>query len=297
MINNMDFAGFVEEMCMLEVKLCGGLGNQMFQYAFCLYLRSAQNKVRLNISDYRVHRHHQGFELERVFGIKEDYNREKSDWGINTNIWHIRLIQKLFRIEIVSRSECHEVIAVTNVPYKKICQNLFMVGYWQDYLYIEPIERELRRRFQFPSLTGKNEEFYCKMKERETVAIHVRRGDYLKIGGMGSICNYEYYKKAIRYMMEKIEQPTFIFFSDDPEWCKEKFKNLEAWFVDWNKGENSYKDMQLMSLCKHNIIANSTFSWWGAWLNSSDEKLVVAPERWWPQIEENTLCGKQWVLI
>lgn len=78
---------------------------------------------------------------------------------------------------------------------------------------------------------------------------------------------------------------------------EEAFKDMDAIYVGWNKGDESYKDMQLMSLCKHNIIANSTFSWWGAWLNNSENKVMIAPRKWYPGIDGNALCGEQWVLL
>lgn len=282
---------------MLEVKITGGLGNQMFQYAFSQYLKAAQNEVILNVSDYKAHKYHTGFELKRIFNIKDDCNNLKPSFGIDATAWYVRIIRKLFHVLFVKTSEYHEKAVITEFPFKKIDQDFFLVGYWQKYQYIKPVEASLCNIFTFPELSGKNELFYEQIKDKETVAVHVRRGDYLKNAELSSICDQTYYGNAIQYIREKVNEPLFIFFSDDPEWCKQTFKNLYALYVDWNKGDESYRDMQLMSLCKYNIIANSTFSWWGAWLNRSEGKIMIAPRRWSSSLDENYLCGEQWVLL
>ena len=109
----------------------------------------------------------------------------------------------------------------------------------------------------------------------------------------------EYYEKAINYVKNKIEGPVFFIFSNDIDWCKENFSFEEAYFVDWNIGEKSFRDMQLMSSCKHNIIANSSFSWWGAWLNNNLDKIIIAPSKWLndERVDIDDIIPEGWIKI
>jgi hypothetical protein len=114
--------------------------------------------------------------------------------------------------------------------------------------------------------------------------MHVRRGDYAsnpKTGATHGLCSLDYYEEAIRYISERVEQPIFFIFSDDINWVKCNLKvDFPCQYVDHNKSMESFNDMRLMSLCQHHIIANSSFSWWGAWLNPGQKKIVIAPRRW-----------------
>ena len=123
------------------------------------------------------------------------------------------------------------------------------------------------------------------LKKKFSCSLHVRRGDYLKDPDFCGICDLDYYKKAVETVLSKTKkQVTFLVFSNDINWCKENladdFAGNEVIYVDWNTGKDSYKDMYLMSQCQANIIANSSFSWWGAYLNESPNKLVVSPLRY-----------------
>ena len=135
-----------------------------------------------------------------------------------------------------------------------------------------------------------NTQIFEKIEKTNTVSIHIRRGDYLKDKQRNNICNVEYYKLAIEKIKTYIEHPSFFVFSDDINWCKENFQNEEFNFIDWNTGNNSFIDMQLMSNCKHNIIANSSFSWWAAWLNINSNKIIIGPMYWFDNITSNMLC-------
>ncbi len=155
---------------------------------------------------------------------------------------------------------------------------------------IEKLEPEIRRSFQFPEFTdSKNKELSSFLKNHETVAIHARRGDMLKWNG--KYYKNGYFGRAVRFIKRRIERPIFIFFCDPGsiEYCKQNLdhfalnKQDHIIYVDWNCGLESYRDMQLMSLCKHNIITNSSFGWWGAFLNQNPNKISISPE-----IEINT---------
>src|SRR5690606_32306903 len=129
-------------------------------------------------------------------------------------------------------------------------------------------------------LDGRNLTLGQHVVKVNSVSIHVRRGDYVGHPVLGGICDLAYYQKAIRSIEKKLKDPLFVVFSNDMDWCRTHLNLPDAAFVDWNRGEQSYRDMQLMALCKNHILANSSFSWWGAWLNPANEKLVVSPKRW-----------------
>jgi hypothetical protein len=141
-----------------------------------------------------------------------------------------------------------------------------------------------------------------KIENNNSVSIHVRRGDFFKnkkrIQRYGNICTNSYYKKAINIIKHKINDPIFLVFSDDIDWAKQNFTGSNFIFVDWNKGKSSYRDMHLMSLCKHNIIANSTFSWWGSWLNNNENKVVISPSKMNNKHKDfSQLFPEKWVRI
>ena len=133
--------------------------------------------------------------------------------------------------------------------------------------------------------------------QTHSVSIHVRRGDYLSETNQkiyGRICTLDYYKKAIRYFEEKYEDVTFFVFSNDLEWAKENLEMKKSCFVDCNTEETAIYDMYLMSECRDNIIANSSFSWWGAWMNSHEEKEVIAPSKWLNTVEVRDIWCEGW---
>ena len=136
------------------------------------------------------------------------------------------------------------------------------------------------------------------MQTENSVCVHVRRGDYAAARSYHSFFGLlpkEYYEKAIAKIKNEADGPTFYFFSDDPAWCRATFTGLKAEFIDHNAGEQAHKDMVLMSSCRHNIIANSSFSWWGAWLNNNPEKIVAAPASWFKSNRVNSdLLPQSW---
>lgn len=278
---------------MIEVKVFGGLGNQMFQYAMYEYLKLNNDNVIMNISDYKIHNHHNGFELEDVFGIVGPYNKNRCEFSVNSNSIFIRMVQKMLRARISYDTEYYEHKELSFIN-SRINTNAFLIGFWQDVRYIKPIEDKLKKKFKFREVDSKNKKFLEKISSRNTVSIHVRRGDYLLSDLLSSICNTDYYRRAIEVINKYVDNPLYIFFSDDPNWCKNEFSDLDAVFVDWNIGEDSYIDMYLMSKCNHNIIANSTFSWWGAFLNNNPNKIVICPEKWNLKHNLNQLAFDGW---
>lgn len=160
-------------------------------------------------------------------------------------------------------------------------RNKYLAGYWACEAYYADILETLRRQIRFPeSREVRNRETMEEMADQTAVSIHVRRGDYLdavNASMFGGICTEAYYDTCIRYVKERYPEAVFYVFSDDEEYVRARYHGPEFRIVDWNRGKDSFYDIQLMSSCRHNICANSTFSFWGARLNENPEKLMLRP--------------------
>jgi hypothetical protein len=295
------------------VVIAGGLGNQMFQYAF--YLAKKRYNDAVVINDYWVCRNndHSGYELDKLFGISacQDFfvrnmvriirkllifNREKGFRKISSfllsfiNGCGIRIIieknQGTFNDDML-------------VKRKGLC---FYVGYWQTEAYFLSIKNDILNTFSFDKtkISHRTFDILDLIENTNSISIHVRRGDFLSEENRekcGNICTPDYYNRAITEMEKQVESPVFFVFSDDIEWTKENISVPFPHYIDWNRGEDSWQDMFLMSRCKHNIIANSTFSWWGGWLNPSPHKIVIAPERIFNDTSTPDFIPENWIKI
>ena len=206
----------------------------------------------------------------------------------------------LFQIEEIR--EIKSFVFSEGIYSKSKFINQFYFGNWQSYKYFKNAETPVREKFSFnTSLISKNtEELANEMNSCNSVSIHIRRDDYMSekfIDGLGSVCNEEYYRNAINYILDNVKDTRFYVFTDDHKWVSENLKVNSATFVKFNCNENSWQDMFLMSKCKHNIIANSTFSWWGAWLNCFQDKIVIAPKRWWSTLKKDDVIPEDWVRL
>ena len=269
---------------MIIVRVTGGLGNQMFQYAMYKSLEKKGKLVKLDSkSFYETKKEHNGYELERIFDIKPNKptkeDLEKFDENNISTLFKIK--RKLFGDKkfVYDTKEY-----VFNKDVYKL-KNTYLNGYWQSIKYFEGIENDIKKDFRFKNqLDNKNLEILNEIENSNSISIHIRRGDYMSpenYNMYGCIATPTYYKKAIKVIEEKVENPTFFVFSNDMDWVKKNIQiNSRVFYIDINSGNGSYKDMQLMSNCKHNIIANSSFSWWGAWLNENKNKIVIAPKKW-----------------
>ena len=163
------------------------------------------------------------------------------------------------------------------------------------------MEEEIRTIYKFDTskLNAKSSNLKRTVLDKcNTVSLHIRRGDKMSEANMkiyGGICTEEYYRKAVDYIKARVDDPTFVVFSDDIEWTKDNIHLDNCVYVDWNKGEDSWQDMCLMSFCKHNINANSTFSWWGAWLNSNPDKIVVVPSAYIQGVCTPDIWPEKWI--
>lgn len=274
---------------MIISKIVGGLGNQMFQYAVGRSLSSRHSvPLRLDISAFAGYELHQGFELQRVFNC-QTHVAAQSDMRRVLG-WQSSAAAR----RLVARSEFSAIRQTGFVvePHFNFWPGLFdvasdsyLVGYWQSEKYFQSYASLISNDFTFAvPLKDKNEEAAQEIAQVDAVSLHVRRGDYIsnsKTNATHGVCSLEYYMAAIRYISQKVENPYYFVFSDDIAWARENLKiQTPCQYVGHNLGASSFNDMHLMSLCKHHIIANSSFSWWGAWLNPRLSKLVVAPKKW-----------------
>lgn len=252
-----------------RVIISGGLGNQMFQYAFALALRHKGYKVKIDISLYNSVKMHNGYELSRIFGINENVLNKK---GIHLLIMRILL-----------RFKPSLFVKVDPIRYEQSClstQRYYFSGVWLSEKYFIDLIPAIRKKFHFNGIDPINEKMAEEMHHCDSVSVHIRRGDY-KAWGISLLGN-DYYKRAISIINERVPNPKFYFFSDDFVETKEiaEQMNIDYTIINHNQREKSYQDMYLMSNCKYNVIANSSFSWWGAWLNSYDNKIVISPKEW-----------------
>lgn len=284
------------------VTLSGGLGNQMFQYAFYLSLKVCDKKVYLYKNKIANSHDHNGYELERLFHVENNYRG-----GWLTNLLSVKLLGNILKHILFPIKIRERVLYDFSIYGRWLNRNPFygvhLVGYWQSECYFEQIENSIRNVFAFDEKMLNEQTKNClkELCKNNAVSLHVRRGDYLLSYNAGTFCNIsdtQYYSKAIELLLSKTVDPAFYVFSDDIEWVINNLTLPEnTIFVDWNKGKDSWQDMFLMSVCKHNIIANSSFSWWGAWLNKNKNKIVIAPMQWMRLIPAPDLVPTTWIRI
>lgn len=274
---------------MIISNLIGGLGNQMFQYAAgrSLALRCGV-EFKVDLSEFSSYPLHQGFELDRIFNCPISIAstldlKEALGWRRN------QLYRKLLSRLSISGALGKGFMVEPHFHYWNglggSIENAYLAGYWQSEKYFIENEDQIRNDFQFKSpLIGKNLLLADEIGGTNSIGIHIRRGDYVsnpKAHAVHGVCSIDYYSRAIGLVEKTVTLPKYFIFSDDIYWAKKNLNFLDdPVFIDHNIGADSYKDMQLMSLCKHNIIANSSFSWWGAWLNQNKQKVVIAPNCW-----------------
>ena len=274
------------------IKMTGGLGNQMFIYALYLQMKKRFPNVRIDLSDM-VHYHvHHGYEMHRVF------NLPKVEFCINQTLK--KIMEFLLFKTIIERKQNGSMDAYTQKLFWPL---IYFKGFYQSERYFDDIKDEVRKTFTFNQAIANPKTIEIKRhieSDKNAVSLHIRRGDYLKPQhweSIGCVCQLPYYLNAIEEMNQKLEHPSWYVFSDDIQWVKENIPLPNATFIDWNKGEDSWQDMMLMSSCRHHIICNSTFSWWGAWLNPRKEKIVLVPEKWFNHQDTPYIYPKEWIKI
>lgn len=289
---------------MIIVKLQGGLGNQLFQYAFGRNLAKKNNScLKLDLSFFEGQHLREymldHFEINAAIASKEECN------GLARR--HFSKLQAFKRKYFnASPNVVEEKQLLFDPQYLNIKGDACLSGYFQSERYFADIATELVAELRVktaPSVGNKN------MLEAiiavNAVSLHVRRGDFVSdkhIQEVHGTCDLQYYADAVRSMAEKVEDPVFYIFSDDISWAKRNFNlSYKTCFVDINDHRSSYEDIRLMQHCRHHILANSTFSWWGAWLNRTPGKIVIAPKKWFNDpalnLQTDSLVPASWIRL
>jgi len=282
---------------MIITKLAGGLGNQMFQYAIARNLarKNFHTKIFLDISFLEN-------SVQSDIFTKRDY--ELAEFNIKAYTTNIDSLEtKLtFTDKLLKRDYIY--IREKGLEFEdgvlRLRGNIFLEGHWASERYFSDIKNLLIKDFNLRTNgSEKYLEYLSRINKSRTVAIHVRRGDYItnKLANkFHGTCDIAYYQRSIDLIRERAKPDYLFVFSDDMGWCKKQFIGKEFVFVE---GTNAHEDMMLMKNCAHNIIANSTFSWWGAWLNENTNKIVIAPKSWFKdaKVEIKDLLPEGWIKL
>ncbi|WP_323665715.1 alpha-1,2-fucosyltransferase [Pectobacterium punjabense] len=283
----------------MKVKIIGGLGNQMFQYASAYALAKMNNDALIaDISDAIKYKTHPLRLTELACSArfeKKSFSFERYLYSNNIPIIIKKLIFPYCLIE--NGLEYDPTLSMK-------CKNKKLIGYFQCEKYFSAYRKELIQQFKPKAeFSDYQKEIIDLMGYGDSCSVHIRRGDYItnpEANALHGVCNKNYFDRALKYLKDngKINDQSKIFlFSDDVEWCKEniEFSN-EIIFI---KGESLKVelDLWLMSKCKHNVISNSSFSWWAAWLNEHDEKCVVSPQMWFKSKQRNNIVPETWIQL
>lgn len=288
-------------------RLIGGLGNQMFQYAAGRKLSEELNVPLLLDITYlqKVSTENnytkRDFELD-VFNIRADIAKTETINELRKRIDN-PILRKLVQSGIIKNNVKYlrDDQPFPQLP-KGLNEPIYLEGYWQDETYFREIRNILIEDFT-PAVKpeGYNLQLLIEIESCNSASVHVRRGDYVTnagAAGFHGLCSPEYYESAIARLYEDQKIEKFFVFSDDSNWTKTNLKfPTKAAFIDHNTGKNSYIDLYLMSKCKHHIVANSSFSWWGAWLNENSNKCVIAPARWFASGGGEKIVPSDWIKL
>jgi hypothetical protein len=293
---------------MIIIKLTGGLGNQMFQYAFgrsISYTNGVDLKIdkeHFNQTSNAVSETVRKYELG-VFQIRENFANAKEINEYTTRKFFPRTILK---IKNWNSPKFHVRETSFGFDAKKLNapQNAYVEGLWQSEKYFKPNEEVIRKDFAFKNVPSKGiNKLLFQIQNANSVSIHIRRGDYVTNAQANShhgVCSLNYYNEAISIITDRIKDPQFFIFSDEIQWAKENLDiGFAHQFIENHPSVHPSEDLRLMSACKHQIIANSSFSWWGAWLNSNNEKIVIAPAQWFldKSLDTKDLIPEGWIRI
>lgn len=295
------------------VRICGGLGNQMLQIAFIEYLKSYYSNVYADLREYDGISYHNGYEIEKVFLYRTLRARQrdlircsryiqlphKSKVGLFINSGLNQMMEKcpnVWRERHLKESEFDDFSI--NYISQRLAKHpyYYLDGYWLHYDIISKLN--LDRLFEFQrNIKELTEDMVKEIKTRCSCSVHIRKGDYRNTSR--EICDQHYYYRAMKVVETLQPDITFFVFSDEIEVAKQMIRSRHnTIFMDTPyKEKNSGIDMYLMSCCNHNIIANSTFSYWAAKLNNNPDKIVVAPEMWNSDVSASFFKDEGWRII
>ncbi|MDG1143402.1 MAG: alpha-1,2-fucosyltransferase, partial [Burkholderiales bacterium] len=264
---------------MISTRIRGGLGNQLFQY--CAGRALALNHgadLSLDLRDYlRPNAFDAGLQYFNVQTVPTERLPVGREDGL------VSALNKIVRGGALR--SYREASLGYDAEFEALRDNTHLKGYWQSEKYFLPFEDQIRSDLRIISEPSQqNLDVRAKISACNAVSLHIRRGDYIsnaKFSAAHGTCDLNYYVRAAAFVAERVDDPVIYVFSDDPIWVAQNLKlPFEVHFVDHNDGSMAHEDLRLMASCKHHIIANSSFSWWGAWLNPLKDKVVVAPTRW-----------------
>ncbi len=286
---------------MIIVKIIGGLGNQMFQYAYAQALEQKGYDVKIDVSAFETYRLHGGYQLNKYKISLESSSKEENE-RFYKNTLTAKFLEKM---RLLNTKVIKEKSLLFNSTFLDIEDGNYIEGYFQSEKYFFTIRDILLNKF----IINEEKSIYTKEIAKKIVSLenscslHVRRGDYTNNSNINihGICSFEYYQKGIKYLEGKASDINYFVFSDDIDWVKENLKIDSAIYVNNKEKSMPHEDLYLMSLCSHNIIANSSFSWWGAWLNENSEKIVISPFNWFSNYKMNkdtlTLLPNTWIKL
>jgi hypothetical protein len=294
---------------MILVKVHEGLSNQMFQYAAARRLAAVHaTSVRLDLSwydDIPAGATPRSFELHhlQITGQRATRRETIGTGGVrNAPLKDLptALYRKIRpRYRYVGERHFHFDPTVLDLP-----DNVCLYGYWMSEKYFADAAEIIRREFQFRNPPSpENQKMITRMTEIDSVAVHVRRGDYVSDANAAAaqgLCGLDYYRRCAETIKDRIQDPCYFVFSDDLDWARDHLSlGGDTEYVDHNRGSASYEDLRLMACARHNVIANSGFSWWAAWLNPNPSKLILAPQRWMKDSSFDTsdVLPAEWVTV
>lgn len=283
---------------MIVARIVGGLGNQMFQYAAAKALAARHGvELRLDIRDFNHYDLH-GYGLPK---LRVDALAAQSEDLSPYPAWKRRILSRL--PTGLSRRYFKERAFGYHPAWQRLGPSAYLDGYFQSERFFGTVADELRSEF-VPAVRSRHAEntIVDQFGKQESVALHVRRGDYVtdsRTLAVHGVCGIDYYRRAVQLILERIASPRFHLFSNDIVWALE---NLglpdDTLCVDWNSDEPEW-DLHLMSRCRHHVIANSSFSWWGAWLATHENQMVICPEPWFndPRLSAEDLIPARWTRL
>jgi hypothetical protein len=281
---------------MIVTNLIGGLGNQMFQYAAGLALAHRYGvPLRLDLRTLSRYRLHHGYQLDQIF--KGDF-RHASKLDLLRVLGTRALSSSPIGYDVAPHFRNTRPGKIIRQPTQNYWpgielsgRNSYLSGYWQSEKYFADVRDMVKSAFTFREApTGQNLELTRQMEASNSVSVHIRLGDYrtnAETARFHGLCGPEYYARAVNFIREQILDARFFVFSDEPDLARQLLpQEAPLHIISGNMGPQSYRDMLLMACCRHHIIANSTFSWWGAWLAEHTEQIVVAPREWFAGSDE-----------
>ena len=316
---------------MVISRLTGGLGNQMFQYAAAKALSLEKGTaLKLDISTYGGYKLRK-YELRDCFNIQtplattEEIKRYSYNHPVK-RIWNKLFPSRKMRTLALPYEEPtlqRNLLAIHDFflpPHKrktyiephyyfdtnfyKAADDVYLQGYWMSWRYFEKYKTEIKKDFVVNrSLVAHLDNIVAKMQQQNSVSIHIRRTDYTtpEVIALKGQITLEFYKQAMKHIESTVKEPVYYMFSDDIYWVKENFpiENRKVCYVDNTISKSAIEDFYLMTQCKHNIITNSTFSWWAAWLNANPDKKIITPKKWYNNKVYNykDVCPPSWIQV